>query len=72
MHGILHRVYDSDGGSRLVISPTEDLKYKYDKLLIESMEKLNNIVFGQKSVNLNVNAKADDIDLKSFMKKLRE
>ena len=71
-HGLVQVRVSEDGGVSRHLSPVEDLKLKYNKLIIESVEKLNNIVYGQKSLNLNVSASSDDIDLKSFMKQLRQ
>jgi hypothetical protein len=47
---------DKNGNSFITISPVEDLKLKFDIARTNAVEKLNRMIEGSKSVNVNISA----------------
>jgi len=61
--GLMQKIVTKDGNERFVLNPVEELKNRVDSMIISSIEKLNNIVYGIKSTNINVNIEQKPLDI---------
>lgn len=62
-YGVVQQKSDRDGNRFFVLNPVEEAKNRYDNAIVSTVEKLNNVVFGAKSTNMNLNV---DLDKKVF------
>lgn len=70
-HGIVIRRFDKDGNGFYSLNPSEEMKLKFDNAVVSAVKVLNDVVFGAKSVNLNLEADKDSFSLKDFMSSIR-
>ena len=54
-YGIVQEHADRDGNVFFELNPVELAKARIDKQIVDCVEKLNNIMYGTKSLNVNVN-----------------
>jgi hypothetical protein len=66
-HDFVTTKKDKYNNQSLVISPVEELRLKYDMARASTVEKLNNMVEGVKSKNLNINMTVDAVPLKDIL-----
>jgi hypothetical protein len=57
-HGIVQRL-ETEQGVRFIINPVESAKLQFDKAMVEAVEKLNKIVYGEKSMSSSMNFNVD-------------
>ena len=69
-YGILQEVFDRNGNRAILLNPVEESKRKFDEAIISAIEKLDKIIEGDKSVNLNIGANFTDLIINAYSKRV--